>query len=434
MSLTSSEESQTEPRSLEAWLSYLEHIHSAPIDMGLDRVIQVAKRLDVLQPAPQVILVAGTNGKGSTVALSDLLLRSHGLRTATYTSPHFIDYKERVRIQGQELTEQEHCQAFATVEKARGDISLTYFEFGTLAALWLIQQAQVDMAILEIGLGGRLDAVNIVEPSLSIVTRIGVDHTDYLGESREGIGFEKAGIYRSHTPAICGDREPPQSLLDHAQAIQAPLYRVGVDYDAQIEGNYWHFSTQHFALSSFSFLPLPRIPLENVMGVLAGLQLLSINLKESTVQQTLSQLQLPGRFEQVQEQPRIIFDVGHNPQAAEFLYQKIEQAAGSSGRILAVCGMLKDKDIAKTLGALIPAIDAWYFAGLEGPRAALASELTQHLIRQVDGACIQEFDQVSQAYQQALQDAQPEDTIVCFGSFLTIAALYRVLGRKVHVE
>ncbi len=304
---------------LASWLSYLENLHSKSIDLGLERVSQVAARLDILKPAPFVFTVAGTNGKGTTCRTLESVLIAAGYRVGVYSSPHLVRYTERVRVQGKELAESAHTASFAEIEAARGDISLTYFEYGTLSALWLFKQANLDVVILEVGLGGRLDATNIVDADVAVITSIALDHTDWLGPDRESIGREKAGIFRAEKPAIVGDAT-----------------------------------------------------------ALAALRASRLNIDEQAIRDGIAQATLPGRFQIVSESPRVIFDVAHNPHAAEYLTGRLKMLP-KRGRVLAVIGMLHDKDIAGTLAWLKSVVDDWYCAPLEGPRGATAEQLLEHL-------------------------------------------------------
>ncbi|MGX5914553.1 bifunctional tetrahydrofolate synthase/dihydrofolate synthase [Aliidiomarina sp. Khilg15.8] len=410
--------------SLHDWLSYLEKQHPKSIDLGLERICQVADALFIDQPAMQVITVGGTNGKGSTVRMLEQILLADARRTGTYTSPHFIKYNERVRVAGEELDDAEHCAAFAAVEAARGDTTLTYFEHGTLAALWLLKQAKVDVAILEVGLGGRLDAVNIIDPDIAVVTTVGIDHVDFLGDNREQIGFEKAGIYRTDKPAICADPEPPQRLLEHARTIGARLRLSGEDFSYQLTETGWNFSSENWSLSD---LPLPHLPLVNAATALAALCWLPQRPSHLAVAQGLERAQLPGRLE-VRESAtnpsiQVILDVAHNPHAASYLSQQL-QGRWPQRRIHAVCGMLRDKDIQGTLSVLSNQVDDWYLASLPEPRGATADQLATAL----SGERIQTFASVQKAYKNALADAEAGDIVLCFGSFLTIQAIYEVEG------
>lgn len=412
--------------SLADWLRYLEQQHHTSIDLGLERICQVADALFISEPAPQVITVGGTNGKGSTVRFLEQILLADGRRTGTYTSPHFIHYNERVRINGCELNDAEHCAAFAAVEAARGEVSLTYFEHGTLAALWLLKRAAVDVAILEVGLGGRLDAVNIIEPDVAAVTTVGIDHIDFLGDNREQIGFEKAGIYRRGKPAICADPEPPRRLLEHANAIGADLYCVGTDFAYEVAEQGWNFTSKDWSLFD---LPRPSLPLVNAATALAVLRCLPQQPGAEAIRQGLQRAQLPGRIEVRQvrrankQSVQVILDVAHNPHAASYLCQQLKERW--PGRpVRAVCGMLKDKDIDGTLDTVSDQVAHWYLAALPGPRGAPTGQLEAAL----DSKCVKAFASVQKAYENALSDAEAGDIVLCFGSFLTIQAIYEVEG------
>ena len=425
---------QQDTWSLQDWLQYLEHQHHKEIDLGLERIGQVANALSADRPAKTVITVAGTNGKGSTVRYLEQILLADGRRVATYSSPHFLDYRERVRIDGEQLSEADHCAAFAAVEAARGETSLTYFEFGTLAALWLITRAHVDVAVLEIGLGGRLDAVNLVDPDISVVTTVGIDHIDFLGDDREQIGFEKAGVYRTGKPAICADPEPPERLLAHAVQIGAQLIQVGHDYHWCVEleqgrQRSWQFT---YADWQFSHLPLPQLPLVNAATALAVLAQLPVRPSRSSIETGLLQASLPGRLEIFRTQPLVILDVAHNPHAARYLAAQIRERWPHC-KVRAVCAMLKDKDIEGTLGCLLSVVAKWYLAPTPGSRGASANRLEQALdsafcAAQSKDVSRQRFSSIGNAYQSALTDAEEGDLVLCFGSFLTIQAIYQLEG------
>ena len=350
---------------LATWLSYLEHLHSKTIDLGLARVSEVAGQMDIVKPAPFVFTVAGTNGKGTTCRTLETILMAAGYKVGVYSSPHLVRYTERVRIQGAELPEAAHTASFAEIEAARGDISLTYFEYGTLSALWLFKQAQLDVVILEVGLGGRLDATNIVDADVAVVTSIALDHTDWLGPDRESIGREKAGIFRAGKPAVVGEPDMPLTIAEVASEKGA-LRASGLAVDDAI--------------------------------LRAGIR----------------DAMLPGRFQIISDAPRVILDVAHNPHAAAYLAGRLKTLA-KTGRVLAVIGMLHDKDIAGTLANLAPEVDAWYCAPLEGPRGATAEQLVEHL------RCGTVYSSVAQAWRAAMADAKVEDTVLVCGSFHTVA-------------
>jgi len=402
---------------LAAWLSYLENLHSKAIDMGLERVSQVAARLDVLKPAPFVFTVAGTNGKGTTCRTLESMLMAAGYKVGVYSSPHLVRYTERVRVQNAELAESAHTAAFAEIEAARGDISLTYFEYGTLSALWLFKQAQLDVVILEVGLGGRLDATNIVDPDVAVVTSIALDHTDWLGPDRESIGREKAGIFRSGKPAIVGEPDMPHTIADVAQEKGALLQRRDVDWRYSVTESGWRFEDAKGALEN---LPLPRVPQPNAATALAALRASGLTVNEQAIRDGIQQAILAGRFQIVSESPRLILDVAHNPHAAAYLAGRLKSLP-KTGRVLAVIGMLHDKDIGGTLACMESVVDSWYCAPLEGPRGATAEQLMQHL-----GQC-QTFASVELAWRAAMTDARPEDTVLVCGSFHTVAHVMDVM-------
>lgn len=396
---------------LATWLSYLEHLHSKTIDLGLARVSEVAQRMAVIKPAPFVFTVAGTNGKGTTCRTLESALMAAGYKVGVYSSPHLVRYTERVRVQGEELPELAHTTSFAEIEAARGDISLSYFEFGTLSALWLFQQARLDVVILEVGLGGRLDATNIVDADVAVVTSIALDHTDWLGPDRESIGREKAGIFRSGKPAIVGEPDMPLTIAEVASEKGALLLRRGVDwqYDASEQG--WSFRDR---LGTLNDLPLPQVPLPNAATALAALRASGLKVKEQAMRDGIQNAMLPGRFQIISEAPRTILDVAHNPHAATYLAGRLKTLS-KTGRVLAVVGMLHDKDIAGTLANLQAEVDDWYCAPLEGPRGATAEQLLEHL------RAGKVYTSVAQAWHAAMADARPEDTVLVCGSFHTVA-------------
>ncbi|WP_318476225.1 bifunctional tetrahydrofolate synthase/dihydrofolate synthase [Photobacterium leiognathi] len=403
--------------SLSIWLKYLEQLHTSAIDLGLDRVKAVGQKADLLKPAPCVITVAGTNGKGSTCAMLEAILIEAGYKVGVYSSPHLVRYNERVRINNQELDDSEHTKAFASVEAARGDISLSLFEFGTLSALTLFKTHEVDVVVLEVGLGGRLDATNIVDHDVSVITSLAIDHVDWLGNNIDVIGYEKAGIFRSGKPAICGQPHPPATVPAHADDIGAELYQVGYQFEYQIEDNHWNWQCGAFDLTQ---LPLPNLPLPNAATALMALGAAELDISEENIINGLKKAQLPGRMQRVSEQPLIIMDVAHNPHSAEYFanqLSKIKQKEGKS-KIHAVVAMLHDKDIASTIAAMRDTVDDWYPASLTGPRAATAEEILQHLPANCVG-----FDKPESAFDQALTQAGEDDMVIVFGSFYTVGQI-----------
>ena len=411
------------PETLAGWLAHLEQLHPKTIDLGLERVSEVRSRLG-LTPSFPVISVAGTNGKGSTCAMLEAVLHAAGYRVGLYTSPHLLRYNERVRIDGAEASDEALCRAFAAVEQARGEIALTYFEFGTLAAVWLFVHAGLDAAILEVVLGGRLDAVNAFEADCAAVTSVDFDHMDYLGDSREQIGYEKAGIFRAGRPAICGEFEVPYSVKDHAEKIGADLRLIGRDfgYDG-IEPQQWRFSSRDGLRLT---LPHPALrgafQLGNAAVCLAVLEQLKERLPVAPddIRRGLLEVAVPGRFQVLPGRPQKILDVAHNPHAARALAANL-RAMPPVGRNIAVFAMLRDKDIAGVVRAIKDQVDLWLLAGIGGPRGASADELMRVLDELGLAARAQAFPTVAEAYRHACDKATDDDKIVFFGSFYTVA-------------
>lgn len=423
---------------LAQWLAYLEALHPKTIELGLERVRQVAQRLDLSLDCIKIV-VGGTNGKGSTCAMLEAMLLAAGYKVGLYTSPHLIDFNERARVNGQLVSDAALVEQFAVVEAARGDTSLTYFEFTTLAVLRLFQYARLDAVVLEVGLGGRLDAVNIVDADCAIVTSVDLDHTDWLGDTREKIGFEKAHIYRAGRPAICADPVPPQSLLDHAASIGADLWLFGRDYNYSGDRQQWSYGGRGQRRAALAYPALRGAnQLLNASAALAALESLRDRLpvQQQAVRLGLLQATLPGRFQILPGQPTVILDVGHNPHAAAVLAQNLDNM-GFHPYTHAVFGMLSDKDVAGVVAKLGARIDHWYCAGLPGPRGgtgqSLAGQVGRALPATASGsetATISAFDDPVQAYAAASAKAGEGDRIVVFGSFLTVAAVLQSLGRK----
>lgn len=402
---------------LASWLYYLEHLHAQAIELGLDRIRRVATSLDLLTPAPVVFTVAGTNGKGTTCRTLETVLMAAGYRVGVFSSPHLVRYTERVRIQGEELAESAHTASFAAIEAGRGDTSLTYFEYGTLSALWLFAEAKLDVVILEVGLGGRLDATNIVDADVAVVTSIALDHTDWLGPDRESIGREKAGVFRAGKPAVVGEPDMPHTIADVAAEKGAQLLQRDRDWSYSVTSDSWSFHDAHGTVAQ---LPLPQVPLPNAATALAALRASSLNVDEATLRRSLHLAMLPGRFQTVAESPRVILDVAHNPHAAGYLAGRLADVP-RHGKVHAVVGMLHDKDIAGTLACLSPQVDYWYCAPLDGPRGASAEQLMVHL----EGA--QAFGSVELAWRQALQQATEQDIVLVCGSFHTVAQVMETM-------
>ncbi len=419
------------PATLEAWLAYIEAQHSRPIDLGLDRVSLVLESLGAACQA-KVITVGGTNGKGSTCAMLEAILHAAGYRVGLYTSPHLLRYNERVRINLEEASDALLCEAFAAVEQARGEIPLTYFEYATLAAWQLFSQSKLDVVILEVGLGGRLDAVNAIEPDCSIVTGVAMDHMDYLGDTRDAIGFEKAGIYRAGKPAICGDPQPPDTLLAHARSIGADLRIQGRDYGFAGDKNQWSFQGKASRRNSLAYPALRGAnQLLNASTVLAALESLAdvLPVPMQAVRQGLMTVDLPARFQILPGKPAVVLDVAHNPQAAAVLAENLMNM-GFFPETWAVCGMLADKDISGSLKHLAPRVDHWLLCRLPGPRAAAPEVLEKALREAGSSASFAVFDTPEEAFLSARKRAGEGDRIVAFGSFLTVAGAMRANAAK----
>lgn len=404
---------------LKTWLCYLEQLHPTTIDMGLERVKIIAQRLDILQPAPYVITVAGTNGKGTTCRTLEMILLASKRKVGVYSSPHLLRFTERVRINNQESTAQETVNAFVEIEKVRGDISLTYFEYATLAALYQFKKAKLDVVVLEVGLGGRLDATNIVDADIAVITTIDIDHVDYLGNTRESIGREKAGIFKSKSIAVVGEQNVPVTIPLVAESVNCPIYTVNSDWSyQQIIDNQWSFESP---LANYHHLPIANVPLANAATAIAALSYSSLNITQDDIVKGLKQASLVGRFQTLQHSPLVIIDVAHNPHAATYLIKQLAQLKAKqskTGKIRFVIGMLKDKDIKSTLSILQG--DVWYCATLYGERGCKAEVLKQYLLDKEETTVLT-FDHVADAYQKAMQDAKDNDIIVVCGSFHTVA-------------
>ncbi len=421
-----------EPKTLDQWLAHCEQLHAKSIDLGLQRVKQVADRMGLCFSCP-VITVAGTNGKGSTCAMLESILREAGYRTGVYTSPHLVHFEERLRLAGEPAARVELAAAFARVENARRSgsppVSLTYFEFSTLAILDVMVRAKLDVAILEVGLGGRLDAVNIIEPDCAVLTSIDLDHMDYLGPDRESIGFEKAGIMRTGQPVVLSDPVPPQSVLDHATEIDADLWRIGVDFNVSGDKQQWGWAGRGRRYSGLAYPALRGAnQLLNAAGVLAALSALRERLPVTAqaVRSGLAQVELPGRFQVLAGQPMLVLDVAHNPHAVAALTANLD-AMGYYPVTHAVFGAMADKDLATMLHRISPVIDRWYFTDLPSARAESAVNL-QALWKLQDKrgkATASTHPDPGHALQAAIDAADPADRIVVFGSFYTVGGVLR---------
>ena len=417
--------------SLEDWLAHIERQHAQPIALGLERVRAVKEALGQRQTCP-VIVVGGTNGKGSTCAMLECVLLRAGYRVGLYTSPHLLVYNERVRIDGWPVADDVLAAGFVKVEAARGGVPLTYFEFGTLAAWEAFAAAPLDAIILEVGLGGRLDATNIYEPDCAIVTAVDLDHMDYLGPTREDIGFEKAGIFRAARPALCGDAQPPQRLLDHAAAIGADLQLIGRDFGCVRQEGQWQYWGRAGRRSGLAYPALRGASqLANASCVLAALDVLHEQLPVAMqdIRRGLLEVELAGRFQVLPGRPAVVLDVAHNPQAARVLADNLGNMAFHPVT-WAVFGMLRDKDIAGVVRAVRHRIDRWLPVTLAGPRAASADELAAILESEGVAGHLPRFAAPAEAFAFARENAGENDRILAFGSFLTVADVMRSLRRN----
>jgi dihydrofolate synthase / folylpolyglutamate synthase len=421
------------PKTLDEWLDYIGAQHTAEIVMGLDRVRLVWQRMG--QPkAPTNIIVGGTNGKGSTCAMLESILHIAGFKTGFYSSPHLVRYNERVRLDAAEATDAQLIASFAAIEQARTQdetIPLTYFEYATLSALWLFHVQQVDVAILEVGLGGRLDAVNIVDADASVVVSVDLDHQSYLGDTRDKIGLEKAHIYRKNRPAFFADLDPPQSLLDHAAEIGADLRLLNRDFRFQKMEGQWQFFGCDSARHS---LPYPALrggyQLKNASAALAVLETLQPRLPvtQNHVKRGLLEVEWPGRMQVLPGRPAVVLDVAHNPHAARALHDALG-AMGFYQNTYAVFGMLKDKDIDAVIGIIKDRIDYWCIAGLEtlaGERGTSAAMLAEKLKNHGLQEQVSLHVSIAKAFESARELAGQNDRILAFGSFYTVAEVLRV--------
>ena len=405
------------------WLAWQETLHPRKIDLGLERVARIAGRMQLLAPEHGVITVAGTNGKGSSVAMLESILSSAGYRVGCYTSPHLLRYNERIRIAGKEIDDAALCAAFESVDRARGGTSLSYFEFGTLAALSLFNQARLDVALLEVGMGGRLDAVNILDADAALVTSIDIDHSAWLGEDRESIGREKAGIFRAGRPAVCSDPAPTASVFKQAQTVSACWYAPGCGFDWTTAEGGWSWQSPG---KVYQGLPRPALPgthqLQNAAGVLMVLEALATRfpLQRTAIERGLLTVALAGRCQLLPGAVETLLDVAHNPGSAEKLAQLLRKRR-IRGRTRMVLGMLADKDVAAFAATLLPVVNDWYLATLPGERGLTAKQLHQIISADKNPGVTRQFQDVATAFTQAHADAEDGDRVVVCGSFVTVA-------------
>ena len=426
---------------LAEWLHWQESLHFSDIEMGLGRVGCVARAMGLIDALPssnlcfasshpRVITVAGTNGKGSCVASLEQLLLQQGFSVGAYTSPHFLHYCERIRINGQSAAEAEVCSAFAAIDKARTDTSLTYFEFGTLASLDVFRQHSVDFVLLEVGLGGRLDAVNIIDADVAVITSIALDHEDWLGSDLDVIAFEKAGIVRANRPVISTVQQSVLAISKTCVVAGADLYQHGQAFEFQQSAECWSLQSQRYAVVD---LPLPSLPLPSVVAAILALRQLQVNFTQEQLAEHLPKLSLPGRYQKVSHRGReVILDVAHNPAAAEFLAERLSYRK-HTGRVHALMAIMADKDITAVVKALLPSVQHWVAASLPGnSRAATAEGLMQDM-HDLGANAVAQPDVLS-AFKYLLKNSAAGDTLLVIGSFFTVAEVLALLAKDVESQ
>ena len=407
--------------SLDKWLAWQETLHFTAIELGLDRCRRVANAIGLLPPSYFVISISGTNGKGSCAIMLETILRGAGYNVGLYTSPHLLRYNERIKLYGQEVSDAILCDSFNKIDIARGTTSLTYFEFSTLAAMNIFQNNNVDIAVMEVGMGGRLDAVNMLDADISLISTIDIDHENWLGSDREAIGMEKSGIFRSMRPAVCADPHPPQSVLKTANLVGAKLIRSGLDYKYEISGSDWSWQSSKVC---YQKLPIPgdhSYQIQNASGVLMVLQSMAENfqVQREAIDKGMGNFSLPGRFHVVPGEVSFVFDVAHNRQSAATLVANICTLPPARKTIL-ILGMLKDKDHATFMNEFSDCIDNWYVATLDSTRGANADELATKLKTINPDAVVTTFDELLHAFSTALSVVKSGDRIVVTGSFITV--------------
>ncbi|MFK7864067.1 MAG: bifunctional tetrahydrofolate synthase/dihydrofolate synthase [Pseudohongiellaceae bacterium] len=423
---------------LSEWLDYISEVHPREIELGLSRVKAVASALNLERPATKIVTIAGTNGKGTCAAYLEALLAGKGIRTGAYTSPHIHCFTERVRVNGSDVSEANICEAFLAIDTARDTVSLSYFEFATLAALWIFSRQNIQVALLEVGLGGRLDAVNIVDADIALITSIALDHEDWLGSDLEVIGFEKAGIMRSAKPAIFADGAMPVSIESRAKELDSPLYQLGKDFKMQLSEDRPQGELKSRAalwqsnlLAEDVIVDLsnasPSLHLGSLAACLQTLTLLEIGLAGFDVGAALAKTNLPGRFERrihSDSQREIILDVAHNPAAAELLcirIQKLRKMTSEKGRVILVLAVLADKDIEGIVVSLQSSVDIWYIAQNDNDRALPVNEALDRLNKVCPQKNFHSFESVEEACYAACMQAKDDDRIIIAGSFHTVA-------------
>ncbi|WWO96778.1 MAG: bifunctional tetrahydrofolate synthase/dihydrofolate synthase [Candidatus Dasytiphilus stammeri] len=411
--------------SLTTWLKFIQNRYPSQILLGLERIRKVAKKLNLLQPAPIIFTVGGTNGKGTTCRAMEMILLAAGYRTGVYTSPHLLRYTERIRIKGHELEDEAYTLAFSVIESYCNNILISWFEFTTLVALYLFTQFTLDVVILEVGLGGRLDATNIIDSDISVITSIGLDHTTLLGTDIVSIGREKSGIFRSHKPAIIGELNNSINILTkEAYKSQAVLYIVNYHWIYIQNTENWSFYDEKDCIRD---LPFPKIPVENAATAIAALRYSSLKISKKIIISSLPTIALPGRFQIIDLKPKVILDVAHNPQAAQRLAKQLElyySSTRTGGKKHAVIGILCDKDIEGIIKNLVNQIDYWYCASTPGLRGTSAVKLSKYLPQ------AKIFNRISQAWNYAMHKADKNDIVLASGSFYTVAQVISCLNKE----
>lgn len=416
---------ESQDRTLQEWLSWIERCHPSEIELGLERLTQVYQRLALDLSASRKVIIGGTNGKGSTVALLDQVLRDAGYSVGCFTSPHFLRYNERIKLAGQPVEDALLVEAFEAIDQARESTSLTYFEYNTLAALYIFSRQKPDVMLLEVGLGGRLDAVNIIDADLAIVTTVSVDHVDWLGDDREKIGYEKAGIYRAGKPALCGDPNPPKMLLDYAAELGADLYCRGETFELNHrDDGLWDWRGRSVVGTELQLNNLPDInlPKANAATVLQALQILQIEIDHQALCTSLKRAGLTGRMQKIEYKGyTYLLDVAHNPEASAYLTQRLQQRP-VQGRNILILGMLADKDIDQVISSFKSIVDQWLLVTLDVPRGQSAAQLAEKSQQQnipVDSQTT--YDTVQEAISDLQTQLQPDDRVIIAGSFFTVS-------------
>ena len=417
----------TTPQSMNDWLDYISTLHYREIDLGLSRITDLAKKLELSAFSCPVITVAGTNGKGSVIKSLESIYLAAGYQVAAYTSPHLLFFNERLRFNNKLILNEDFIEAFAFIEKSRDQQSLSFFEFTTLACLYICKKLALNVLLLEVGLGGRLDAVNVIDSDVAVITTIDIDHTNWLGNDRESIGQEKAGIFRAHCPVICGDPNPPKSVIAAAQLLKAPVFQFMKDFLIIENEKTWNWKGPNI---NYNALPPPKLKIQNVATSLMVVTQLQDRLpvKELAIISGIQTATLSDRFERVEKPVSVIFDVAHNPQATHYLAEQLLRSP-YSGRTFAVVGMLKDKDI---LGAFLPmlsCIDRWYVGSLSETRGAVGGKLAKILRTEGVEDCYT-FTSINKAFEKAITQCEAQDRIVVFGSFYTVAIAKQFLSRN----